>query len=598
MKFHSRHVTTTATPPPVARPRRRSRALYYLLAFLAITAITYETVPPARHLFIAGIRCARLMKAVLLNVLDYKYTFLEWYPEDKFTKEEIKQLRRTDRHACHARSSERLFQALKSNAGIYVKLGQHIASIQALPKEWTEAMKPLQDQCYPSSLPKLNAMLMKDMGLGLDDLFENFDPVPIGVASLAQVHRARDKRTGRDVAVKLQHPHLEDFVAIDIATVRWSMALVKNVFPDFEFSWLGQEMTEMLPLEMDFAHEAWNSDKARQDFLPLKGKTALYIPETLWAEKRCMAMEFIEGARIDDLKYLKDHSIDRNQVSQQLARIFSQMVYLNGYFHADPHHGNLLIRPKAPKSTSPFNFDVVLLDHGQYFDLDDQLRVNYARFWLSLISANTPANLKKRRKYAKLVANVGDDLYPVLETAITGRMGLADNSSGASGESGGKRKKSLLELQSMNEDEMNAIRTAMTEQEGLITSIFTLLRNAPRRLIMILKLNDLQRSLDISLATTHGPSRIFIIVARFCAYSAWQDDRQQLYSIFKSEGISLGLISSWFEDWWQYQRYYNGLRVVEWTLDTRASMVKLLLWLKGFREKGWHGAFDEAAGLA
>ena len=109
------------------------------------------------------------------------------------------------------------------------------------------------------------------------------------------------------------------------------------------------------------------------------------------------------------------------------------MVYINGFFHADPHHvshyrimfaripasllmpttisqGNLLIRPKAPKSKSPFNFDIVLLDHGQYFDLDDDLRVNYARFWLSLISPETPKNLKKRKHYAKLVANVGDDL--------------------------------------------------------------------------------------------------------------------------------------------------------------------------------------------
>jgi aarF domain-containing kinase len=69
-----------------------------------------------------------------------------------------------------------------------------------------------------------------------------------------------------------------------------------------------------------------------------------------------------------------------------------------------------LIRPKAPKSQSPFNFDIVLLDHGQYFDIDDDLRVNYARFWLSLISPETPKNLAKRKYYAKLVANVDDDL--------------------------------------------------------------------------------------------------------------------------------------------------------------------------------------------
>lgn len=142
----ARQASTTAVPAPSAStaapktprsPRRKSRLrfLYYLAAFLAITGITYETVPPARRLLIASIRCLRLLKAVALSVLDYKYTFLDWYPADKYSAEERKQLQRTDRHACHARSSERLFQALKKSAGIYVKLGQHIASIQALPVE-------------------------------------------------------------------------------------------------------------------------------------------------------------------------------------------------------------------------------------------------------------------------------------------------------------------------------------------------------------------------------------------------------------------------------------------------------------------------------
>jgi aarF domain-containing kinase len=137
-------------------------------------------------------------------------------------------------------------------------------------------------------------------------------------------------------------------------------------------------------------------------------------------------MTVIDGARVDDLKYLKDHGIDRNQVSQELSKIFSQMVYINGCeysirsyvaspdffadFHADPHHGNLLIRLKAPNSSSPYKFDVVLLDHGQYFDIPDDLRVNYARFWLSLIAGNSPEVMAQRRKYARLVANISDDL--------------------------------------------------------------------------------------------------------------------------------------------------------------------------------------------
>lgn len=551
--------SSSASPPPI---RHRSspwpRRFAYLAAFLAFSGLCYEYVPPARHFLIANIRCARLVKAVVLNVIDYKYTFIDWYPESQYSPEERKQLARKDRHACHARSSHRLFLALKRNAGIYVKLGQHIASVQALPVEWTSAMKPLQDQCFPSSVASLDAMLRRDMdGLGLDDLFESFDPIPIGVASLAQVHRATDRRTGRPVAVKLQHPHLEEFVAIDIATVKWSMQFVKRVFPDFEFSWLGQEMTDMLPLEMDFVHEASNADRARTQFEPLQGRTALYIPETLWAEKRCMVMEYIDGARIDDLAYLHKHSIDRNQVSQQLTRIFSQMVYIDGFFHADPHHGNLLIRPKpARHSHSPFNFEIVLLDHGQYFDLDDELRTNYARFWLSLIQPSTPDTIARRKYYAQRVANVSDDLYPILETAITGRIGLEGATSQAT-KSKSSRRSSLLDLQQMSGSELDQIRSAVTDQTGLITSIFTLLRNAPRRLIMILKLNDLSRGLDQSLHTTHGPARVFLIVARFCEWAVWQDEKQCLAARYRREGVTWAWVVDALGAWWGYQKYYK-----------------------------------------
>jgi aarF domain-containing kinase len=315
------------------------------------------------------------------------------------------------------------------------------------------------------------------------------------VASLAQVHRAVDKRTGRSVAIKLQHADLQEFVAVDMMTVNFAIKMVKWVFPEFEFDWLAQEMNEMLPLELDFRHEAENSATARRNFAYLKGKTSLHIPEVLWAERRCMAMEYIAGARVDNLAYLKENGIDRNQVSLELSRIFSEMVYIHSFFHADPHLGNLLIRTKAPGSASPFNFDICLLDHGQYFDIPDDLRVSYAHFWLSLMRGSDA----ERRKWAKAVGNVDDEMYPILESAITGQTSLGKS---ALLDSGGT--------------DVNKLRSAMMEREGLILDIFELLRVVPRwvvrwfgtdvrRLLMILKLSDLQRSLDQSLNTTHSP---------------------------------------------------------------------------------------------
>lgn len=408
--------------PPIPPTRlfnlhRRLRRLRNFLILLSLLSILYYTYPPFRHTAIAVIRCARVMKAVSIDVWDYKQVFAA---EERLratgrelTDEEI-EMKRKARRACHKRSAERLLEALKKNSGIYVKLGQHVAAVQVLPKEWTETMRPLQDQCFPTPVQRTDEMLRDDLGMGIDDIFTDFEPNPIGVASLAQVHRAVDKRTGRAVAVKVQHADLQEFAAVDMATVNFAIHFVKYIFPDFEFSWLGEEMNEMLPLEMDFRHEAANSARCMGDFLHLKGKTSLYLPEVFWAERRCMVMEFIDGGRVDDLMYLKKHKIDRNQVSQELARIFSQMVYINGYFHADPHHGNLLIRPKASGSTSPFNFDVCLLDHGQYFDVPDDLRVNYAHFWLSLIKSTSKKTIAERRHYARLVGNIDDDMVGLM----------------------------------------------------------------------------------------------------------------------------------------------------------------------------------------
>ena len=530
----------------------------------------------------------------MLDVWDYKRMFKA--EEQLSDSAEDMQIRRKRRKECHTRSAKRLLEALKKNSGIYVKLGQHLAAVQVLPPEWTTTMRPLQDQCFPTPLAEIDEMLRHDLGHTLDELFSEVDPTPIGVASLAQVHRATDRRTGEQVAVKVQHPDLEEFARVDMATVTFSLALVKRVFPDFEFTWLGEEMNEMLPIEMDFRHEAINAARCRDQFRPFKGKTSLYIPDVLWAEHRCIVMEYIEGARVDDLRYLKDHDIDRNQVSRELSRIFSQMVYLNGYFHADPHHGNLLIRPRPPRSSSPYNFEICLLDHGQYFDIPDDLRVNYAKFWLSLIKPTSASTTNERKKYAKLVGNIDDDMYPILESAITGRINMSDPSNEPE-TSFGRRPSSLLDSKNMDDKELAKLRSAMMEREGLIVSIFELLRSLPRRMLMILKLSDLQRSLDNSLATTHGQSRIFLIVARYCDDAVWRADLQGFRDSWRSSGLSLRLVTSFVTSFVSHIYWSTALGVAEWGMDVRAKAVKVGMWVHGMSTGGWAMARNEAAGL-
>ncbi|EFP90151.2 atypical/ABC1/ABC1-B protein kinase [Puccinia graminis f. sp. tritici CRL 75-36-700-3] len=558
---------------------------------LVIGTALYEFVPPFRYAAIGIVRSTRVVIAVVGAMWDYKTLFAKVWADDPAGQAQ----RHLDYQTTHLTAARRILNVLKQNGGIYVKLGQHLSSIQLIPPAWSSTMKPLQDQCTPSSFEMIDKLFLLDVGLPIRELFLSFDPVPIGVASLAQVHRAVDRISGRDVAVKVMHPTLEEYLEVDTRTVVIMLRFVKWVFPEFEFTWLGEEMQENLPKEMDFRIEAANASKCAQQFSDLKS-TTLKLPDVLWAQKRVLVMEFITGGRFDDLEYLAQHNIDRNRASQELTRIFSQMIYLNGYFHADPHAGNLLIRPAPSTSRSPHNFEIVLLDHGLYFDLTDSLRVNYARFWLSLLSSSS-SSVAARKKYAKLVGNIDEKNYDIFESAITGRVGL-------------KGSGSLLNLSSKSSEELKLIQSAIVSQEGIFAEILKILRNVPRRLLMILKVNDLTRSLDLSLRTTHSQIRIWLIVARFCGLAIWIDECRRLklelsrlrtHFRFRS---SLQLFARFVHSWWEYQKCYNLLRVFEISMDFYAGLKKSLMYLNGLLNSdgdhpggGFSNAKRKAAGL-
>ncbi|MBW0467075.1 hypothetical protein O181_006790 [Austropuccinia psidii MF-1] len=552
------------------------RALLGLALIFLTCATLFELSPPFRYGVVGIVRCSRVAVAVLGAIWDYKALFSKSWADDSAGRAQ----RHLDYQSTHLSAARRIFNVLKQNGGIYVKLGQHMSSIQLIPMAWSSTMRPLQDQCLPTPYEHINQLFLEDVGVDIPQLFDRFDHEPIGVASLAQVHRARDRLTGKELAVKVMHPRLEEYQEIDTRTVVVMLGFVKWVFPEFEFSWLGEEMQENLPKEMDFRIEAANAARCAHDFSTLPS-TTLKIPDVLWAKKRVLVMEYIKGGRFDDLEYLAQHKIDRNRASQELTRIFAQMVYLNGYFHADPHAGNLLIRPSLSSSRSPYNFEIVLLDHGLYFDLSEEFRVNYAKLWLSFLKPNSTA---QRRKYAKLVGNISDENYDIFETAITGRVGM-------------KGQGSLMAMQAQTREEQKLIQNVVMAQEGILVEILKILRNVPRRLLMILKVNDLTRSLDQALNTTHSPIRVWLILARFCELAIWNHEWAMIQASYRHNGLSLSLISNWFKAWWDFQKWHNSLQIVERFFDIYAGLSKNYMWFNGLVQGGIRGAQRQAAGL-
>ena len=351
-----------------------------------------------------------------------------------------------------------------------------------LPNEWCDTFIPLQDKCPISSFASIEEMVLKDTGRPLSAYFSSFEESPIGAASLAQVHRAVTLE-GQPVAVKVQHPTLDEWAKLDLALTSFTFRTLKRWFPEYDLTWLSEEMQASLPQELDFALEGRNATRARAYFSHVPSSPVV-IPQVLWAKRRILVMDFISGARPDDLTYLDAHGIDRDEVSAALARIFNEMIFgRDAPLHCDPHGGNIAIRHN-PRAWGR-NFDVVLYDHGLYRDIPMALRRAYAHLWLAVLDGDEAG----MRKYAFETAGIGEEHFPLFASAITGRdyTVLTKKEGGKGGV-----------VQGRTSEEKKVIGDALGE--GLLENLIQLLGQVPRVILLILKTNDLSKSPDPSKA--------------------------------------------------------------------------------------------------
>ncbi len=419
-----------------------------------------------------------------------------------------------------------------------------------LPLEWTTTFIPLQDKCPVSSFESIEAMFMKGTGEQLSDYFSEFDPKPIGAASLAQVHLATVKETGQKVAVKVQHPALAEWATLDLALTRFTFSTLKRFFPEYDLEWLSSEMEYSLPQELDFALEGQNAMRAKEYFSRIP-ELPLIVPTVIWAKTRILVMENVSGHRPDDLEFLDSNGIDRDEVSAALARIFNEMIFgTDAPLHCDPHGGNIAIRKNDKRRGC--NFDVILYDHGLYRDIPIDLRRSYAKLWLAVIDADET----RMRKYAKEVAGINDEQFPLFASAITGRD---------------YRVLTKDVAMARSEEEKKSINDALGE--GMLQQLVEMLGQVPRIILLILKTNDLTRSLDENLQTRQGPVRSFLILARYCSRTVFEEQVEDLKkrgSLFWPPNM-VGLLGAWlgflrvelkleaFELWLAIKRGWRGV---------------------------------------
>jgi predicted unusual protein kinase regulating ubiquinone biosynthesis (AarF/ABC1/UbiB family) len=291
-----------------------------------------------------------------------------------------------DRWARFNRSSARsVYDAAIELRGLILKGCQFLGSrADVLPREYVQVLSRLQDRVPPRSFRVARATVERELGRDLSELFDEFSPRPVASASLAQVHEARLKN-GHRVAVKIQYPEIESLIHGDLANLRFLFRAAGWVERDFDLMPLIDELSTHVPRELDFVNEGRNAQNVAEFF---EGSDDVSVPRIHWpyTTRRVLVMDYVDGIKISDVRRLRSAGIDTDRVAQVLVEAYCEQVLGHGFFHADPHPGNILVQPGA--SGRP---RLVFIDFGLTKRLPAHFRAGVVAFAGALLGGDADA---------------------------------------------------------------------------------------------------------------------------------------------------------------------------------------------------------------
>ncbi|KAI9178341.1 hypothetical protein LWI28_025311 [Acer negundo] len=357
-----------------------------------------------------------------LVLIDAKWTYFGGFKEDK-------QKNRRRRTASWLR--ERAMQL----GPTFIKLGQLYSSRSDLfPYEFVEELSKLQDKVPAFSPEKAKSLIESELGAPVDQLFKTFEHLPIAAASLGQVHRAI-LHNGEKVVVKIQRPGLRKLFDIDLQTLK----LVAEYFQRSETfggpitDWVGiyEECERILYQEIDYINEGKNADRFRRDFRNTKW---VRVPLMHWdyTASKVLTMEYVPGIKINELDSLDLQGFSRAQISSRIVKAYLIQILKTGFFHADPHPGNLAI---------DVNETIIYYDFGMMGEIksltrEKLLKLFYAVYekdvkkvqfllidrQLFLLLLLSSSNVKNDHQYGETIAQVIRSLIDLEALQSTGDM--------------------------------------------------------------------------------------------------------------------------------------------------------------------------------
>ncbi len=328
------------------------------------------------------VRATRVFAVIFLSYL-WQMSWARLWPTRCNTRARWKKI--------HRRNARRIYRGFVRLRGVYIKLGQILSIMGSfLPREYVEELEALQDDVPPQSFNKIKQTFVAAFGKSPDAVYASFAREPIAAASLGQVHEARDAQ-GRRLAVKILYPNVATIIQVDLRVIGWALKIYKNFVTVQQIERAYDQLADMLARETDLANEARCVARMAKNF---EGDPDTLFP-TVYPEQSCktvMTMSFMDGVKITKRDALAQLKLDPYDVATKLIKVFYKQLFIDRFFHADPHPGNFFVQ-RGPQG----QVRIVVLDLGSATELSTSLADGMYDILSGLLAA---ARRLRRRRWA------------------------------------------------------------------------------------------------------------------------------------------------------------------------------------------------------
>ncbi|GCE10165.1 ABC1 kinase family protein [Tengunoibacter tsumagoiensis] len=269
-----------------------------------------------------------------------------------------------------------------------IKLGQFLSSrADILPEQALAVLSTLQDEVPPAPFEHVVATIEKEFGRPVNEIFSVLEQKCTAAASLGQVHKAVLAATGETVAVKIQRPHIEQLVRLDLRTLKFVIWLINRFVDTKDFIDLGsvyREFRRTVFEEVDFKIEAANAERFREMFAD---DPTIYVPKVYaeYVSRHVLVLEWIDGIKVNDYAALDLAGIDRLEVANRTIRAYFYQFFAAGFYHADPHPGNIFVK----RGCDPANPIVAFVDFGMVGSITRTMKRLMRSLFLSLVTQDS-----------------------------------------------------------------------------------------------------------------------------------------------------------------------------------------------------------------